>query len=56
MITYVPMEYELKVGDQVALELRRGNELLTVVQVSMVKRVEPSNHHKEYENINEVEF
>ena len=56
MFAYVPMEYGLKVGDVVALELRRGSELMTVVQVSTVKSVEPSHYHKEYENIDEVEF
>jgi len=53
MIAYVERGM-LKVGDQVVLELRKGSELLTVVQMSRVERVEPSRHHSE--PMDEVEF
>jgi hypothetical protein len=46
---------DLKVGDQVVVELRKGSELLTVIQCSTVRSVEPSQHHK-HEDMDEVEI
>jgi hypothetical protein len=55
MTYYVPMEYKVEVGDVVALQLMKGPEVLTIAQVSVVKRVAPSSVHKECSNMNEVE-
>jgi len=56
MTAYVPMEYNIQVGETVVLELHRGNDLLAVVQASEVKAVRMSPHHKDFENMAEVEF
>lgn len=56
MIAYVGIEENVQVGEQVVLELRRDRELLAVIQVSKVVRVVPSPHHRESDNMAEVEF
>lgn len=47
---------DLKIGDQVALELWKGGARLAVVQVSTVESVVPSPHHLEADKLDEVKF